>query len=169
MGIAAMPGNDEQGIAGHHVAKDVAVGKHRAEHQRPRDDSRAGHRFHRKHAVAAAKRLPDQRPRNTVCDRVHSLVFPNYFTRRSGGRFLMTTPTRRAATPRRSIAARAASAASGAIATSSPPEVCGSKSRSRYSGGTPGSNSTHSATNSRLLLKPPGKCPSLAAAKAPGK
>src|SRR5437764_1298562 len=62
----------------------------------------------------------------------------------------MTLPIERAETRRPSRAAVAASADSAEIAISRPPEVCGSNSRSRYSGPTLSAKATDSPNSLRI-------------------
>jgi len=71
---AAMPGNDEQLIAGENIPDDIGIRKNRAQHEGPGDDSAAVHRMRGKHVLAAKNCLPDQCAGDAVCDGVHRSV-----------------------------------------------------------------------------------------------
>src|SRR4030095_2818924 len=168
---AAMPGDHQKLVFRKDVAQHVTVWKYCAKHQRPSSDSRAAHRAHGKHVVAGAECFANQCAGDAVCDGVHTLkgsVRDSHFTNSSGERLDNTVPTRRASMPRARKAWTAASQALGSIDTSRPPEVCGSKSKSRFACGTGTSNSAQSPMNSRLFRRPPGRKPSFAASTAPG-
>src|ERR1700687_1970069 len=103
---AAMPGHDEEIVARDKFPKDVGVGEHHAEHQRPGNDSFAIQRFCSEHVLAAKSRLRDKRAGDAVSDGIHAgestgLPQSSAFqpTARSGERLATTLPTRRAATP----------------------------------------------------------------------
>ena len=129
---AAMPGENEQVVAREDVANNVRIRKNRPKRRCRGDDAGCAHArpalggLSHQEIVAAKQRLPQQRARNPMRDRVH----PGQRTARSGEVLTITRPTRCAWTPCRSSEASAAPAASAAIATSSPPDVCGSNSRS---------------------------------------
>src|SRR5207247_1505232 len=130
---AAMPGENEQIVAGDDVANNVRIRKNRPKRCGCGDDAGCCHArpvlgglWQQQEILAAEQCLPQQRARNPVRDRVH----PGQRTASSGEVFAITRPTRLACTPCRSSEASAAPAESAAIATSSPPDVCGSNSRS---------------------------------------
>src|SRR6266404_254294 len=153
---AAMPGHDEEIVVREKFPEYVGVREGRAQHQRPGNDSFAIHWLCAEHVLPAESRLRDQRAGDAVSDCIHAgestgcaKPGPSQCTARSGERLATTLPTRRAATPWRCRVARAVSAASGAMATSRPPDVCGSKSRSWYSARTLGAKPAQSLTNAR--------------------
>src|SRR5882762_4339713 len=68
-----MPGDDQQLVAGKEVPEYIGIRKNSAQHQRPCEDASAVHRVRRKHVLTSEHRLPDQCPRNAVCNGVHGL------------------------------------------------------------------------------------------------
>jgi hypothetical protein len=71
---AAVPGDDQQIIAGQHVAKHVRVRKNRAKHGGPGHDALAIHRARSEQIIAVEKRLGDQRSGDSMCDGVHNFA-----------------------------------------------------------------------------------------------